>query len=62
MLVKKNGDFLTRDDLQKIRERLGVVSALESGDACDAPRDDPKNFLLPQERCCFCGLGRKLHE
>jgi hypothetical protein len=59
MLYRLDGTVITKADLRHIRERLGIISAIEAGTPCGADADDDGSFR--RGRCCYCGVNRRLH-
>jgi hypothetical protein len=68
MLTDKNGKTLTTQRIQVLRKKHVAIPAAihlvrpDRAQTCDAKRSDPTNFLLPDNRCCYCGLPQSLHK
>lgn len=65
MLKDKDGRVMDSHRIQALRRRQVDIPAaiylVKKDRTCDAKKIDPSNFLLPDNRCCYCGLPQDVH-
>jgi hypothetical protein len=66
MLHDRYGIPLTSQRIQELRKKHTTTPGAThlkhvSESVCDARRIDNSNFLLPGDKCCYCGLPQDKH-